>query len=171
MILALVSLLLLVPGAAWAQVDVYGGATGLQCSPHASAKSITSIARTTNTVTVTVPSTTGYLVDRYVYVSGVSDATFNSDLTLDAQFRITAVTPTTITYAQTAANASSSGGTIWPARFDAQEINGRWWFCTPQRNVIALNGTFGFGLGDGATDFQGVVNDSLVRQKLSLIHI
>lgn len=66
---------------------------------------ITSISRSSNVVTVTTASAHGYPVGMSVLIDGVTNTSFNGT------FTITGVTSTTFTYAQTAANASSSGGT------------------------------------------------------------
>ena len=68
---------------------------------------VSSIARATNVVTVNVtpPPTFALAVSQSVTISGVTDKTFNGT------FVVTAVnSPTQFTYAQTAADSSSSGG-------------------------------------------------------------
>lgn len=67
---------------------------------------ITSAVRTSNVVTITTGTTPhGYPVGLSILITGVTDATF------DGTFTIASVpTSTTFTYAQTAANATSSGG-------------------------------------------------------------
>jgi hypothetical protein len=67
---------------------------------------INSISRATNVVTVTLSSNPGVATGQVVTVSGVSDNTFNGT------FTVTGSTSTTITYAQTGANATSSNGTV-----------------------------------------------------------
>lgn len=66
---------------------------------------ITATTRTSNVVTVTTAAAHNFPVGMSVLVAGVIDSSFNGT------FTITGVTSTTFTYAQTAANASSSGGT------------------------------------------------------------
>ena len=67
---------------------------------------ITSAVRSTNVVTITTAEAHSYPVGMSVLIAGVTTSTF------DGTFTIASVpTTTTFTYAQTAANASSSGGT------------------------------------------------------------
>src|SRR5215208_3003762 len=68
-------------------------------------RTITSIVRNSNTVTVTIPAHTWKVGER-VTVAGVTNSSFNG-----GPFTITAVSGTTIKYAQTGPNATSSGGT------------------------------------------------------------
>lgn len=68
---------------------------------------ISTVVRATNVVTVTCSASHGLTVGNSVVVSGVTDVTFNGT------FTVASVTSATVfTYAQTATNASSSGGTI-----------------------------------------------------------
>lgn len=67
--------------------------------------SISTAVRSSNVVTITTSSAHGFPSGMSVLISGVTDSSFNGT------FTITSVTSTTFTYAQTAANASSSGGT------------------------------------------------------------
>jgi len=66
---------------------------------------ISSISRTANVVTVTIPAGSGFIAGEQVTIAGVTDASFNGT------FTILISGATTFTYTQTAANASSSGGT------------------------------------------------------------
>lgn len=66
---------------------------------------ITTASRTSNVVTITTAAAHGFPIGMSVLIAGVTDSSFNGT------FTITGVTSTTFTYAQTAANASSSGGT------------------------------------------------------------
>jgi hypothetical protein len=66
---------------------------------------ISSIARFSNVVTVTLASAAGLSTGQIVGISGVTDSSFNGVVT------ITGTTATTFTYAQTGPNAASSGGT------------------------------------------------------------
>ncbi len=71
-------------------------------------KAIASISRSgSNVVTATVSDTSGLGVGATVYVAGVTDTGFNG-----GAFTLTAVTATTMTWAQTASSATSTGGTI-----------------------------------------------------------
>lgn len=75
---------------------------GLDYASHV----ITSAVRSTNVVTITTAEAHSYPVGMSVLIAGVTTSTF------DGTFTIASVpTTTTFTYAQTAANATSSGGT------------------------------------------------------------
>lgn len=75
---------------------------GLDYASHV----ITSAVRSTNVVTITTAEAHSYPVGMSVLIAGVTTSTF------DGTFTIASVpTTTTFTYAQTAADASSSGGT------------------------------------------------------------
>ena len=66
---------------------------------------ISGVARSSNTVTVTTSAVHGLSVSDVVNINGVTDTSFNG------YFTVTAVSSTTVfTFSQTAANASSSGG-------------------------------------------------------------
>jgi hypothetical protein len=68
---------------------------------------ITSAVRSTNVVTITTGTTPhGYPVGMSVLIAGVTTSTFNGTFTIAS-----VPTTTTFTYAQTAADATSSGGT------------------------------------------------------------
>jgi hypothetical protein len=67
--------------------------------------SITTASRTSNVVTITTADPHGFPSGMSVLIAGVTDSSFNGT------FTITGVTSTTFTYAQAAANGSSSGGT------------------------------------------------------------
>jgi hypothetical protein len=86
---------------------------------------ISSIARSSNVVTVVTSGAHGFLSGAYVYPKGVTDSSFNvtydgtgaANCTVrnDTGCRLITVTnSTTFTYVQTGANASSSGGVIVP---------------------------------------------------------
>lgn len=66
---------------------------------------ISTAVRTTNVVTITTSTNHQFQTGTSVVIAGVTDATF------DGTFTITRTGNTTFTYAQTAGNASSSGGT------------------------------------------------------------
>ena len=70
------------------------------------AAGIPGVSRATNVVTVTTTAVHGFAVGQYVVIAGVTDASFNGTFAI-------ATTPAanTFTYAQTAANATSGGGT------------------------------------------------------------
>lgn len=80
---------------------------------------ITSAVRSTNVVTITTGTTPhGYPVGMSVLIAGVTTSTF------DGTFTIASVpTTTTFTYAQTAADASSSGGTSSLPVADRRPLN------------------------------------------------
>lgn len=83
----------------------YPGATVTVYLNNPIAAAISAITRVSNVVTVTVPSNSGFIGGESVTIAGVTDATFNGT------FTILSVGATTFTYAQTAVDASSSGGT------------------------------------------------------------
>lgn len=66
---------------------------------------VTAAARTSNVVTLTMASTTGYVIGDSVTVDLV-------DASYDGTFVLTNVTGTTLVYPQTAANAGTSTGTV-----------------------------------------------------------
>lgn len=67
---------------------------------------ITTAVRTSNVVTITTAEAHSFPVGMSVLIAGVTDATFNGTFTIAS-----VPSSTTFTYAQTASNASSSGGT------------------------------------------------------------
>jgi hypothetical protein len=98
---------------------------GLELPFEGNTVAISSISRASNLVTVVTSGAHGFLTGAYVYPKGVTDSSFN--VTYDGSGaanctvrndtgcrQITVVNSTTFTYAQTAANASSSGGVIVP---------------------------------------------------------
>lgn len=71
--------------------------------------SISTVSRASNTVTVTTSGVHHLVQNQRIVISGVTNTAFNGT------FMITSVpSPTTFTYAQTASNANSSGGTVSP---------------------------------------------------------
>ncbi len=80
---------------------------GVAFVPPNPPSTISAIARATNVVTVTTTAAHGFIVGDRVTVNGVTNNTF------DGTFTVAAIVSTTqFRYAQTAANASSSGGTV-----------------------------------------------------------
>jgi hypothetical protein len=77
---------------------------------HRDAASISAISRTTNVVTVTTSTSSGVQVGANVTIAGVTDTSFNGTFPVASQ-----ADSTHFTYLQTAADASSSGGTATPA--------------------------------------------------------
>ncbi len=73
--------------------------------------SISTISRTSNVVTVVTGSAHGLLAGQGFAIAGVTDASFNGNNTVS-----TVTNSTTYTFKQTAANASSSGGTSVAAK-------------------------------------------------------
>jgi hypothetical protein len=69
-------------------------------------RTITSITRSSNVVTVTTAAQAWKVGDQ-VSISGVANASFNG-----GPFTVTSASSTTIKYSQTGANATSSGGTV-----------------------------------------------------------
>lgn len=80
---------------------------------------ITSAVRTSNVVTITTDAIPhGYITGMSILIAGVTDASFNGTFTIAS-----VPTTTTFTYAQTAANASSSGGTAALPVADRRPLN------------------------------------------------
>lgn len=67
---------------------------------------ISNISRTSNVVTLTTVGVHNFKATQSIFVGGVNDTSFNGT------FTITSVTTTTITYSQTAADATSYNGTV-----------------------------------------------------------
>lgn len=78
--------------------------TGRWAAMHS--KAISAISRASNVVTATVGDTEGLNVGSNVNIAGVADTSFNGS------FVLTAVTDTTVTWAQTAANDTDTTGTL-----------------------------------------------------------
>jgi hypothetical protein len=72
---------------------------------------ITSTSRVSNVVTITTSVAHNLVVGGSVTINGVTDSSFNGTFTI-----VSTPTTTTFTYAQTAANASSSAGTVGPGK-------------------------------------------------------
>lgn len=70
-------------------------------------KPITAIARATNVITATMSDTSGLSVGASVYCAGVADTSFNG-----GAFTLTAVTATTVTWAQSGSNDTDTTGTL-----------------------------------------------------------
>jgi len=66
---------------------------------------ISTAVRTSNVVTITTATANKFITGMSVLISGVTNSSFNGT------FTVTVTNSTTFTYSQTAANASSSGGT------------------------------------------------------------
>ena len=73
---------------------------------------ISTISRSTNIVTVTTAASNDFQVGQTIAITGVADSGFNGT------FSVASVSATQFTYAQSAADASSSGGTAWHATTD-----------------------------------------------------
>lgn len=80
--------------------------------------SITTASRTSNVVTITTAAAHGFPVGMSVLISGVTDTSFNGTFTIAS-----VPSSTTFTYAQTAADASSSGGTAALPVADRRPVN------------------------------------------------
>lgn len=80
--------------------------TEVDCTINGDNVNANQAVRATNSVTISgLPGHT-FIVNDVVQVAGMTDSTFNGT------FTITATTATTITYSQTAGNATSGGGTL-----------------------------------------------------------
>lgn len=105
----------------WSQTGNNGASTGGTATSANAANAfivpqilIATIARVSDVVTAVVNSLQGLAVGTVIQVSGVTDTSFNG-----TSFTITAVTPNlggggSVTWAQTAADATSTGGVISP---------------------------------------------------------
>ena len=87
------------------QASFPGATVTVYFASPAAGVAIAAISRTANVVTVTIPAGSGFLSGQPVTIAGVTDASFNGTFTIQV------TTGTSFTYNQTAANASSSGGT------------------------------------------------------------
>jgi hypothetical protein len=127
-----------------------------------SSKSITSISRTSNLVTVS--STNHRLVEgQPVTISGVPDTSFNGTFNI-----VTVTSANAFTYAQTAADASSSGGTCFGAATITSATGALGFVVTIVTNVphdlvegqeILIAGT-GMGAADGEKNVLKVVSST-----------
>lgn len=91
-------------------------------------RSISTISRQTGSVTLTTTVIHDFHVGDVVTVAGVTDTSFNGTFTV-----LTIPTTTTITYAQTGSNSTSSGGTV------EEDIgSGRAMVVTEERHVMML---------------------------------
>lgn len=86
-------------------VDATSGAGTVTLSNISAA--IATVTRTSNVVTLVTTAAHGLSAGMSITESGVTDSSFNGSFTVS-----TVVDPTTITYAQVAADATSTGGTI-----------------------------------------------------------
>jgi hypothetical protein len=93
-------------------------------------RSISTVARNANIVTLTTVAPHDFTAGRSITINGVTDTSFNGTFTI-----VTTPTDTTITYAQTAANATSSGGL---ATLDDVARSCRAVLVTPERHVQAI---------------------------------
>jgi uncharacterized repeat protein (TIGR01451 family) len=84
---------------------------GVSFVPPSVPATISAIARATNVVTATTTGAHGFQVGDRVTVAGVTNATFNGTFTVTQ-----VVSATQLRYAQTGADASSTGGTLRRAR-------------------------------------------------------
>lgn len=91
---------------------------------------ISSVARVSNVVTVTTTTPHFLSVNDKVDIAGVTDTAFDV-----VSATVTAVTSTTFTFAQTASDATSSGGTV---RDLSVPIKNRAVLVTPERHVLLL---------------------------------
>lgn len=78
------------------------------------AATVSAAARTSNVVTLTVPTGHGFVANDVVTVD-------LADNSYDGTFVVTSVTPTTIVYSQTAANAGTTTGSVTLARINSQK--------------------------------------------------
>lgn len=161
-------LLIMIGLAAIASAQTFDAYRGLLSSPACTwppaslSQTITSITRSANTVTASIASSTGYYVGSYVYVTGVSDSSFNA--TSYPPFRVTAAAAGSVSWTQTGTNATSSGGSLMAAHFYSQKIGNRWWLCTPLGNRYWISGMFATNL-DNSTNYQGFNQYTYIQTK------
>jgi hypothetical protein len=156
------------PTAAANGFDQYGGATGLRCGPNPApiTTSISKVARSGQTVTLTVADTGKLARHNAIVVSGTTADRASFNTPPGSLVYITAKTADTVQYTQPGASVSSTPdtGQVQVARFYVSKLGDRWWACTPLGNVFWISGVFGLGT-DGGTDYQGVNNDAFVKAK------
>lgn len=92
-------------------------------------RSISAIARASNVVTVTTSAPHDFSTGRTITIAGVTDTSFNGTFTIAS-----VPSATTITYAQTASDATSSGGT---ADLGVASAN-RAVIVTPERHCVII---------------------------------
>ena len=98
---------------------------------HDDSASISAISRTANVVTVTTSAGSSVQVGNNVTIAGVTDTSLNGTFTVATQ-----ADPTHFTYLQTAADASSSGGTATPA---LTQINYHGWLFGYDASTLLQN--------------------------------
>lgn len=167
-ILALVFLLALAAPAHAQGFDKYGGSLSRQCNPNPAAirTLISRVARSGNTVTLTVADATKFTLHSAIIVNGTTVDRGHFNTPTGSLFYITAKTGNTLqyTHAGNLVPATSDTGTVQLARFYVSKLRNRWWACTPLGNVFWISGVFSIAT-DGGTDFQGVNNDTFVKTK------
>lgn len=134
----------------WAQTDSDGASTGGTATSTSGASAfvtpqdlIATISRTSDVVSAIVNSLQGLSVGVDIVVAGVAPTT----TTWDGTFTITTVTPNlggggTVTWAQTASNDSSTGGTINPTGAGVGTN-------APQQIALITRSNFFYGLSPG----------------------
>lgn len=92
-------------------------------------RTIDTASRVSNVVTITTDDPHDFTAGRSITISGVTDASFNGTFTI-----VSTPSTTTFTYAQTAADAASSGGTASLGI----GVNNRATIVTPERHAVLL---------------------------------
>lgn len=126
----------------------FPGATVTVYINSAPAVAISSISRAANVVTVTVPTGSGFIAGEQVTIASVTNATFNGT------FTILTAGASTFTYAQTAADASSSGGTATSTLRLATIYSDNSSTAKANPFVSASDGTWFFYVADGRYDIK-----------------
>ena len=121
------------------------GSTSTIAKPGAGC-TISSIARSSNVVTVTCAAAHGVFVESYgvafgMVVAGVTDTSFNGTFTVAS-----VPDATHITYAQTAANGTSSGGTVNTLWGYAHGVTGS---TTYNYKLVSVDGNMGYSAATG----------------------
>ncbi len=101
-------------------------------------------------VTITTTTAHRFRAGAHVTIAGVTNASFNTTAF------ITSVTPTTFTYAQVGANASSGGGTATPDKIGGCVTGGTFW--DSSSGPKAYEGNFFFGDYNGAAIWRATLD-------------
>lgn len=123
-------------------------------------KHITTISRNTNVITATLDDTSGLGVGANIYCVGVADTGFNGG------FALTAVTATTVTWAQTGTNDTDTTGTLLYTPASIRQACTRLAaFLYTQKNTLSGDQDRAILTGDGAV----IMPTSLPRDVQALL--
>jgi hypothetical protein len=110
---------------------LHSGTVYIAFGSHGDVASISAISRATNVVTVTTSTSSSVQVGANVTIAGVTETSFNGTFPVATQ-----PDSTHFTYLQTAADASSSGGTATP---DSAQINYHGWLFGYDASTLLQN--------------------------------